>query len=160
MIIVHIGHKEHTGQTMLLAELPGLHGTRLDAGLAVHHDNGRIRCGYRLLCLTHKIKVARRVQNIDLQLTVLTLVLQRNHGSGNGKLSLLLFLVIVGNGVTLGYGAHARCRAGCICQCLCYGCLSCAAVSQKYHIAYVSGAVNLHMSVLLLYWASFVLFIR
>ena len=146
MIVIHVRHEEKTWDAELLTDVPCSQCARLDACLTVHHDDGSVRYRNRFLHLAHEIKITRSVQYIDLEISVLTLILNRNGGRGNRKLSLDFFLVVIRNCVALRDASHPGGGAGDIGQSLCYGRLTCAAMSQKNNVTYVSGVIYLHKS--------------
>jgi len=61
VIVVHVGHENQSGKSVLLAQLPCLLRAYLDAGLAVHDDDRRVRNADGLLDLSDKVEVAGRI---------------------------------------------------------------------------------------------------
>ena len=145
MVIIHIGDKEESRKLLPLAELPGLYGSGLDAGLAVYDDDCGVGGGDRLLHLTHKVEVSRAVQDIDFVLALFPLVFNRNEGSGDRELPPLLLLLIIGNRISVRNGSHSLDRPRHIGESLRDCGLSRPAVAQENYIPNASGVINLHI---------------
>ena len=76
VVVVHIGNKNQTGQTVLLAHLPGLLCAGLDSRLAVYYNNRCVRNADSLLYFSYEVEISRSIQQINLDGTVLALILQ------------------------------------------------------------------------------------
>ena len=97
MIHIHLRYKEHSRQLVFLTQFPCLFGAHFHAGLPGYNDDCRIRSCHSFLSLTHKIKIARRIENVDL----IILPLNGNNRCGDGKLSLDLFFIIITDGIAI-----------------------------------------------------------
>ena len=107
LVIIHIADKEKSGKGIGFAEFPGPYRSRLNPRLTVYYDNRRIRRRNSLFHLSNKVEVSGSIQNVHLQLSGLSLILDRNYGSGNGKLPLLFFFIKVRQGVPVINTAHS-----------------------------------------------------
>ena len=146
LVIIHVGHEDHARKVVLLAHIPCLDGTRLDACLAVYDDNGCICYAGCLFHFADKIKITRSIQDINFKSSVFTLELQRDHGSRNGKLSLDFFFIIIADRIPFRNASKSLGDAGNMCQCFSYRCLACAAVAKQDHITNLLCAVNIHLT--------------
>ena len=122
MIVIHIRYKNNTRQLILFTKFPCLICTNLYACLAVHYDNRGVCNANCFFYFTNKIEITRRIQQVNLDRTVFTLILQRNQSCGNGELSLNLFLIIIADGVSIGDLSHSadsscnQCHRLCECR--------------------------------------------
>ena len=107
LVIIHIADKEKSGKSIGFTKFPSPYRSRLNPRLTVYHDNRRIRRRNSLFNLSYKVEVSGSIQNIHLQLSGLSLILDRNHGSGNGELPLLFFFIKVRQGVPVINTAHS-----------------------------------------------------
>ena len=145
LVIIHIGDEDDPRQTVQLAELPGLDGAGLDAGLAVDHDDRRIRSADRFLNLADKIEVSGGIKDVQLdRAVVLVGILDRDQGRADGESALLLLLVIVADRVACGDAAHLGDCAADKSHRFRDRRLSGTAVAQKNNIADLRGFVNFH----------------
>ena len=130
MIVIHVGHEDQTGKAVSLTQLPCLFRSHLYTGFAVHHDDRGICYADRFLYLTHEIKEARSIQQIDLDRPVLARILQRDKRGGDGELPLDLFLIVIADRIAIGHFPHPLGDPGKQCHRFCHGRLTCTAVSQ------------------------------
>ncbi len=144
VVHVHVGHIDEPGQLVLLAQLPCLLGAHLDAGFAVHHDDGRACGADGLLGLAHEIEITGGIYHVNL----VPFPLDGDNGGVDGELALLLFLAVVAQGVAVGYLAHSGCDAGQIRKGLCQTGLAASAVAQQYDIANLVSCVDFHLTFL------------
>ena len=145
MVIVHIGYKDHPRKPVFLAQLPGLFGSDLDSGLAVHNDDRRIGNADRFLHFAYEIKIAGSIQKIDLYLSFRSFVFDRDQGCRNRKLSLDLLFIVIADGIPVGYLSHSLRYSGQISQRFGNRCLSSAAMPQKHNIADFLCSINVHI---------------
>ena len=112
VVHIHIGHIHESGQFIFLTQLPSLQRAHLNAGLAVHHDDGGACGAQSLFHFSHEIKIPRGVENINL----MPLPLNGNDGCTDGKLPLLLFFSIITYSIAICYFTHSGSNAGQVCH--------------------------------------------
>ena len=103
VIYIHIGHKKHARQLVLLTDLPCLLCAYLNACFTGNNDDRCVRHSRCLLNLAHKIKVSGRIQNIYLA----SFPFDGNNGCTDGKRALDLFFVKIADCIAFTDLSHS-----------------------------------------------------
>ena len=91
IIYIHFCHIYHSREIILVAQFPRFLGSYLDARLAGHHNNCCIRGADSLLYFTDKVKISRRIKDIDLCF----LPLNRDQACADRKTTFLFLFIKV-----------------------------------------------------------------
>ena len=131
VLLVGLGDVEQPGQPALLAQLPRLLRAHAHARLGGADDDGRVGHLEGLDHLAGKVKVARRVQHVDLT----AVVLHGSHRGGDGNLTAGFLGVVIANGIPVGGIAQPHGATGQIQHALGQGGLTISTVAQQTDVA-------------------------
>ena len=115
IVHVHVCDKEHAGQFILFAQLPCFLCSDFHAVLSGYDDDRSVRCRCRFLCLSNKIKVARCIQHINLNIAPF----DRYCCRADRKLSLYLFFIKIADRISFCYISQSAGNSSKISHSLC-----------------------------------------
>ena len=133
VLFVLLGDVDDAGLLLVLQILPAALRAHAEPVLGGAHQHAHLGGPDAGLHLAGEVKVARRVQHVDLH----ALVVDGGHGQGDGDLALDFLRIVIANGVAVRGLAQAVGDAGDVQHALHQGGFPAAAVAQQADIANV-----------------------